>query len=418
MAAAVAQEAGLDVPEGSPFDDLPEPGGWPVSGGRGLSVQLLTIAGLATLPSITWLVEGILPAGGDALMYGKPGTFKSLLAVDLACAVATGRPWHGRPTHLAPVVYIAGEGRHGLKARFDAYQDHHGLDNVDGVYIVPEPLSLLNPANAPALLTALAQILPGDANERPLLLIVDTVRKCTPGGEENDSGMVSDALVFLDRLRRDYSMLTVLMLHHPGTAGDRPRGSSAWEADTDTVLKAERESSELRLTLKCEKQRDSEPFEPLLFEVREHAASLVLEGGGQVRDRRTLTSGERRILQALDDQRPEAVSWTRWQGVAETAVGSMSRARKRLLELGYVKSEGPPRSLRYSITGEGIAVLCDFHTSTSFQESSTEVLPSTKGGLVGPRMEVGMDRTETTTTLARGSAGAVRDTLAQDSADA
>lgn len=353
-------------------------------------VQLLTVAELGAIPAVEWLVADVLPTGSDAMLYGHPGSFKSLLAVDLSCAIATGRPWHGKTVQAAPVVYIAGEGRHGLAARFASYQDRHEVA-ADGVYIVPEALSLLDGANAPALLTALTQVLPEDAAERPMLLIVDTVRKCTPGGEENESGMVSEALVFIDRLRRDYPLLTALLLHHPGVGGTRPRGSSAWEADIDTLLKAEREGKALEARLVCEKQRDSEPFEPLVFDVVAHGGSIVLDGRAawQLRDRRSLSEMERVVLQALDDQRPEAVSWTRWQAVAEVVPSTLSRARRRLLELGYVRSEGPTKALRYAVTGEGVAFLSDFHASTPFRGSSVEVLPSLPGALIEPRVEAG-----------------------------
>lgn len=353
-------------------------------------VQLLTVAELAAFPAVEWLVDDVLPAGSDAMLYGHPGSFKSLLAVDLACAVATGRPWHGRAAQAAPVVYIVGEGRHGLAARFASYEDRHGI-TAKGIYLVPEPLSLLDMANAPALLSALDEVLPSDAPDRPVLLIVDTVRKCTPGGDENESGMVSEALVFVDRLRRDYPQLTALLLHHPGVGGSRPRGSSAWEADIDTLLKTEREGKTLEVRLMCEKQRDSEPFETLVFDVVAHAGSIVMDGRAawQVLDRRTLSEMERTVLRALDDQRPEAVSWTRWQAVAEVVPSTLSRARKRLLELGYVRSEGPSKALRYSVTGEGVAYLADFQTSNGFHGSSVEVLPQLPGALIGPRVEAG-----------------------------
>ncbi len=354
-----------------------------------LGVRLLTIPELAELPEVRWLVEGILPAGGDAMLYGKPGTFKSLLAVDLACAVAAGRSWHGRSTHQAPVVYIAGEGRHGLKARFEAHQDYHGLGDSGELFIVPEPLSLLLPANADALLDSLALRLPAGAAEEPLLLIVDTIRKCTPGGDENDSRTINDAMAFHNRLRREYPLLTVLMLHHPGTKGVRPRGSSAWEADTDAVFKADRRGKDMGVTLKCEKQRDSEPFADLFFEVSEHGEGLVLSGGVEYRDPQTLTPGERRILQALADQRSASVSWTRWREAAGVSESVLSRARKRFLAIAYVQQEDLSRPSGYSITTEGVAALRDFHTSSDFHRASREVLPSPPGGPKGPWVEVG-----------------------------
>ena len=60
---------------------------------------------------INWLIKGFLEMDSLSLMFGEPGCGKSFSAIDLACCVATGKDWHGKPVKQSgPVFYIAGEG--------------------------------------------------------------------------------------------------------------------------------------------------------------------------------------------------------------------------------------------------------------------------------------------------------------------
>jgi RecA/RadA recombinase len=63
----------------------------------------------------------VLPRRGVAAIYGKPGAFKSFLAMHLALCVAVGRPWAGRAVTKAPVIYIGAEGAAGLRKRKAGY---------------------------------------------------------------------------------------------------------------------------------------------------------------------------------------------------------------------------------------------------------------------------------------------------------
>ncbi|HEY9147871.1 MAG TPA: AAA family ATPase, partial [Gammaproteobacteria bacterium] len=47
------------------------------------------------IPEREWLVQDLIPARNVTLLYGDGGTGKSLLALQLAVAVALGRPWLG-----------------------------------------------------------------------------------------------------------------------------------------------------------------------------------------------------------------------------------------------------------------------------------------------------------------------------------
>ncbi len=52
------------------------------------------------VPARKWLVEGLIPSGTVTMLSGDGGTGKSLLSLQLACAVALGRNWIGFPVPL------------------------------------------------------------------------------------------------------------------------------------------------------------------------------------------------------------------------------------------------------------------------------------------------------------------------------
>src|SRR5262245_14100822 len=54
-----------------------------------------------------WIVQKLLRSSGLSLLAGKPKSGKSTLARQLAVSVARGVPFLGRPTRVAPVLYVA-----------------------------------------------------------------------------------------------------------------------------------------------------------------------------------------------------------------------------------------------------------------------------------------------------------------------
>lgn len=73
------------------------------------------------------LVKGVLPAAGIGQVFGCSHVGKSFVLIDLACHVALGWDWHGYRVKKTPVLYIAAEGIAGLKLRFRAWFQDHGI---------------------------------------------------------------------------------------------------------------------------------------------------------------------------------------------------------------------------------------------------------------------------------------------------
>ena len=72
--------------------------------------KLMSVAEVMALRDPSWLVDGILPQGGLAVLFGDAGLGKSFLALDWACSVVSGRNWLERPVSQGSAVYVGAEG--------------------------------------------------------------------------------------------------------------------------------------------------------------------------------------------------------------------------------------------------------------------------------------------------------------------
>ena len=88
-------------------------------------IRILNYQQMMQMPAPAWLIEGILPERALALMFGTSNSFKSFLALDMACHIATGLDWHGQTIKQGPVVYIASEGVTSLVRQRIAGWAHH-----------------------------------------------------------------------------------------------------------------------------------------------------------------------------------------------------------------------------------------------------------------------------------------------------
>ena len=77
-------------------------------------LRTYTISELAHQPKVEWLIEGWLQEAALHVLFGAPGTGKSLLALDWTGHLASGAKWHGCATERGPVLYIALEGQRGF----------------------------------------------------------------------------------------------------------------------------------------------------------------------------------------------------------------------------------------------------------------------------------------------------------------
>lgn len=226
-------------------------------------LRLFSTNELLRLPPPEWLVDTILPAGGLVGLYGPPGHGKSFIAIDVAFAVASSRPWHTHTTLPGHVLYVSAEGGHGISRRAAAWLAAHSVQpgNVNMAWLT-EALPIYGESES---IDRLMFRLENEALRCPTLIIVDTLARCFEGNE-NETEDMGRFIQGIDKLRREYGA-TVLIVHHTRLDGDRERGNTALRGAADTMIAVERSSETKHILMTCNKQRDAEEFPMLRFEL-------------------------------------------------------------------------------------------------------------------------------------------------------
>lgn len=253
-------------------------------------VKLLTHDELIELPDPRWLLDGLIPENGFVSIYGRSGDGKSFVALDMALCIATGTPWLGRyPVTRAPVIYIAAEGGRGIKRRVEAWRQHHGFDNLLGIYFMLDPLYVRQEGVIEEFGTALETL-----RVRPGLVVLDTLSRSFGGGEENSSVDMGTFVEEVTKLCKGIEQadpepgnewpleMSVLVVHHKNATGQRERGSTVFKAALDAAFDCtashDPDGKITSICLSTDKQKDDVPLSPIYMAPKElEAGSLVFE---------------------------------------------------------------------------------------------------------------------------------------------
>lgn len=230
----------------------------------GQPLKFVPVPELESLPGIEWLIQGIVPAHGIAVLYGEPGHGKSFVAIDWALSVASGKDWAGRSVLGGPVVYIVAEGSRGMKDRMKAWQTTHPEADVSKAFVVLEPIML---HDRPALQRFINGVAATFQGAPPVLIILDTLAQNFVGGDENSA---QDMGVWLHgaRMLQEKFGSTVLIVHHAARGSGRERGSTALRGASDTMIHMRRPSERVNsYKMVCTKQKEGECFADTLFEI-------------------------------------------------------------------------------------------------------------------------------------------------------
>jgi RecA-family ATPase len=223
--------------------------------------RLLDLDGIELIEPPTYLIDRYLVRDTLALLFADPGVGKSFLAIDWMMHVATGQDWQGFEVKKSePVFYIVAEGVAGFGLRTKAWKQFHGKSKDECAPV----LMLDGAANLSDGSTDgdVAQLLEIVEEQRPALIVIDTLARSSVGSDENWSKDMNIIVHNADALRRA-SGACVLILHHTGHQNkDRERGSSSLHGAIDTRLQLVG-SSNGHMTLKVTKQKDDEEAEAI-----------------------------------------------------------------------------------------------------------------------------------------------------------
>jgi AAA domain len=184
------------------------------------------------------LVKGLIPRVGLTVLWGPPKCGKSFWAFDVMMHVALGWDYRSRRVHQGPVVYCAFEGASGYGQRAQAFRQRHLQDHEDDVpfFLMPVPLDLFGDRDR--LIAAIRREL-GD--ETPVSVTLDTLNRSIRGSESSDQDM-SNYVKAADAIRAAFKC-AMLVVHHCGVNGDRPRGHTSLTGAADAQLAAKRDAA-------------------------------------------------------------------------------------------------------------------------------------------------------------------------------
>jgi hypothetical protein len=235
-------------------------------------VQFKPISALEKLPPMQWLVQRYVPEDVLMLIYGKPNSFKSFVALDWAMSISAGREWLGaKVPSKRRACYIMGEGLRGLKQRVDAWIEVRG--RAGDFFYLGRPVSILDPTSVSALVREMKRL-------QPAFLVVDTVARCFGSGDENSTQDMNAFVRACDQLRGTVPGMTLALVHHTGWNEDsvhRPRGSIALHAATDLEYLCIRPKGSALMTLKQPRAKDGEEMKDEHFRLAKVGESMVIE---------------------------------------------------------------------------------------------------------------------------------------------
>ena len=231
---------------------------------------LVDVVDFAAQPApISWLIKGW--AQGEALMmvHGPSGSGKTFVVLDWCCRMAASVPdWMGAKVKPGAVVYLAGEGHHGLRGRLAAWQ----TANV----AIPRGTMLLSSSGCD-LDTQAGFLKARDAiaalSVRPALIVVDTLHRFLSGDENS----AQDAKAMLDSCAALMALFgcSVLLVHHTGVSDEaqgRARGSSSWRGALDIEVSVTTKDG--TITIAQKKSKDAELLPPIFAKL----ASVKIPG--------------------------------------------------------------------------------------------------------------------------------------------
>jgi hypothetical protein len=206
------------------------------------------------------LVEGLLPIGpAFGLTAGAPKSLKSFFLMDIGLHVAAGLPYLGRKVQQGAVVYITSEGVRGVKRRLVAIRRHLGIEGKRVPFMLIPVMPNLGTGTADR-----AQLIANiDTALKPLQLplamaIIDTVRRATPGKDENSAKDMGPYIDNTDAIAKHFLCLVMNAHHSPRSEPSRGSGTNAIDGASDVIISVERKADTNRAIITLARMKDGE----------------------------------------------------------------------------------------------------------------------------------------------------------------
>jgi phage/plasmid primase-like uncharacterized protein len=226
---------------------------------------------------IKWLVKSWLQSTALIMVHGPSGGGKTFAVLDWCLRMASGiEDWAGFKVRPASVVYLAGEGHHGLRGRVAAWKHHHKAGKLN-MWLSKDGCDLNTPEGFRRVVDSVLTL-----PSVPSLIVVDTLHRFLLGDENS----AQDAKTMLDACNALMNKFgcAVLLVHHTGVSDEaqhRARGSSAWRGALDIEISIVPGKPGQPMQIVQRKSKDAEMAEPVYVELRSIAIPNWFDEDGE-----------------------------------------------------------------------------------------------------------------------------------------
>jgi len=214
---------------------------------------------------ISWLVKRWLQSQALIMVHGPSGGGKTFVVLDWCLRIASQTPeWAGQKVRAGNVVYLAGEGHHGLRGRVAAWKHQHQVGHL-AMWLSKDGCDLNTPTGYLKVVEQV-RMLP----ENPAVIVVDTLHRFL-AGDENSAQDAKTMLDACNSLMQEFNC-SVILVHHTGVAEEaqhRARGSSAWRGALDIEISIVPGKDDQPMQIVQRKSKDAELAQTVYVELQQ-----------------------------------------------------------------------------------------------------------------------------------------------------
>jgi phage/plasmid primase-like uncharacterized protein len=216
---------------------------------------------------ISWLVKRWIQSQALVMVHGPSGGGKTFVVLDWCLRMASGtEDWAGHKVRQGNVVYLAGEGHHGLRGRVAAWKHHHKAGKL-AMWLSKDGCDLNTPTGYLKVVEQVRML-----KDRPSVIVVDTLHRFL-SGDENSAQDAKTMLDACNALMQEFNC-SVILVHHTGVSDEaqhRARGSSAWRGALDIEISIVPGKDNIPMQIVQRKSKDAELAETIHVELQQVA---------------------------------------------------------------------------------------------------------------------------------------------------
>jgi hypothetical protein len=169
--------------------------------------------------------------------------------------IAAGWPYRERTVQKCPVIYFALEGQQGFVARVEAFRRAYEISDIR-FYLSADRIVL--PKDGNAIVDSINIQFP---DSKPGVVVLDTLNRSI-AGSENDPLDMGLYVRTADMIREAFNCV-VIVIHHCGVEGSRPRGHTSLTGAADAQIAVKRDAGN-NIVATVEFMKDGEPGDVIL----------------------------------------------------------------------------------------------------------------------------------------------------------